>query len=117
MERFEREQAHPMTMDELQALIDSNSMNPCLDRLVFIETRKTERRERAIYPGYPAQIKEQNGKKSVIVFVNQCMAGHYNTACVAMAEEEIGKKCRFWSLPPTDEVMDKLPMLSDVEAQ
>ena len=117
MERFGREQAHTLSMDDLQAIIDTDSMNPCIERLIYVETRKTERKERSIYPCYPAQIKEKDGVRSVIFFVNQCMAGQYNTACVAMPENEIGVKARFWNLPPQDEIMEKDPMISSTEVQ
>ena len=117
MERFGREQAHVMSLDDLQKMIDSESMNPCIERLIYIETRKTDRKERAIYPGYPAQIKEKDGKRSLIFFVNQCMAGQYNTACVSVPEEDIGVKLRFWNLPPAEEVLEKDPLMSTVEVQ
>ena len=117
MERFGREQAHTLDMDDLQAIIDTDSMNPCIERLIYVETRKTERKERSIYPCYPAQIKEKDGVRSVIFFVNQCMAGQYNTACVSMPENEFGVKARFWNLPPNEDVLEKEPMISSVEVQ
>lgn len=117
MERFGREQAHTLGFDDLQKMIDSESMNPCIERLIYVETRKTERKERSIYPGYPAQIKEKDGKRSLIFFVNQCMAGQYNTACVSVPEEDIGIKLRFWNLPPAEEVLEKDPLISSVEVQ
>lgn len=117
MERFGREHAHTLSMDDLQTIVDTDSMNPCIERLIFVETRKTDKRERSIYPCYPAQIKEKDGVRSVIFFVNQCMAGQYNTACVAMPENEIGVKARFWNLPPRDEMMESDPMISSTEVQ
>lgn len=112
MERFGREQAHTLSLDDLQAIIDKDSLNPCIERLIYVETRKSERKERAIYPGYPAQILEKDGKRRLIFFVNQCLGGQYNTACVQLPEEEIGVKARFWNLPPLDEVLEKDPMIS-----
>ena len=117
MERFGREQAHTLSLDDLETMINTDSMNPCIERLIYVETRKTERKERSIYPGYPAQVKEKDGKRMLIFFVNQCMAGQYNTACVSMPEDEIGVKARFWNLPPMEEIMEKDPMISSAEVQ
>lgn len=117
MERFGQEQAHTLDFDDLQKMIDTESMNPCIERLIYVETRKTDRKERSIYPGYPAQIKEKDGKRSLIFFVNQCMAGQYNTACVSVPEEDIGIKLRFWNLPPSEEVLNKKPLISSAEVQ
>jgi hypothetical protein len=118
MERFEREQTRVLELDDLEKMLEDRGMNPCVDQLIFVETRRSQKKERAIYPAYPAQIKvRENGKRALIFFVNQCIAAQYNTACVVLEEDEIGVKARFWTLPPTEALLEKMPLMSIAEAQ
>lgn len=126
MERFEREQTRVLELDDLEKMLEElkkkvdekQPINPCIDQLIFVETRQSTKKKRAVYPAYPAKIKvRENGKRALVFFVNQAMAGQYNTAMVVLEEDEIGVKARFWTLPPTEALLEKMPLMSIAEAQ
>ena len=118
MNRFKREQAHTLNVDELLKMVEDDVTNPTVNRLIFIETRATDNRNRGIFPCWPAQVKtDKDGKRSVILFVTQCLKGSYGIICIEEPEDTVGVKIRFWNLPPSDEVLDAFPMTDSTEVQ
>lgn len=119
MERFAREQAHMVSLDDIQKMTDSESRNICLDRMIFLVARNMKTKECNIYPCYPAMIasEEESGKRSIYIFLVQNVAGRYNTAYLNIPEGDIGTTCQFWNLPPSQELMDKNPLKDSTEVQ
>lgn len=120
MQKFAREQIHELTEKELREMAEAEIQkgeNPCLNRLVFVETRATEKTPRKIFPAYPASILSSEHGDALVVFIVQFMMGQYSTLCIKMPFSEIGVKCRFWSLPPTESVMDAMPLKDTAEVQ
>lgn len=120
MERFAREQAHVIGVEELNKITDEEivkGMNPCMDRLVFMETRATEKTPRKLFPAYPLYMMEGKEGKVLVMVVVQYMNKMYNTCAIAQPVGDIGVKFRFWNLPPTEEAMDALPMVDIQGAQ
>lgn len=116
MERFEREQAHVISLEEIRKIAEEEiekGSNPCLRKMMFIETRATEKNLRKIFPAYPYTVMPGKDCDVLVLFVVQYIMKSYNTACITIPVTDIGVTCRFWNLPPTDEVMDKMP-LADV---
>lgn len=118
MNRFMREQAHTMSVEELLGMVESDVTNPTVNRLIFLETRATENRNRGIFPCWPAQVRtNKDGKRSVILFVVQCLKGSYGIICIEEPEDALDVKIRFWNLPPSDEMLDSMPMTDSTEVQ
>ena len=120
MQKFEREQIRELTEEDLRYILRGElekGSNPCLNRLFFVETRATERMPRKIFPVYPADIIGGKDGDVLIVYVVQFIAGQYSTACITMPVSDIGVKCRFWTLPPVDAVMDAMPLKDVAEVQ
>jgi len=121
MQKFEREQIRELTEKELREMAEAEIVkgeNPCLNRLIFVETRATEKTPRKIFPAYPASILSSEDKgDALVLFIVQYMMGQYSTLCIKMPFSEIGVKCRFWTLPPVDAVMDALPLKDVPEVQ
>lgn len=113
MQKFEREQTRELKEEDLRAIATAEIKagdNPCLTRLVYAETRATERTPRKIFPAYPADVIKGKDSDILILYVVQSIAGQYSTACITMPFTDIGVKCRFWTLPPVDSVMDAMPL-------
>lgn len=117
MERFAREQAHTLSLEEIQDTIDAEVSNPCIERLIYVETRATDKRERKIFPVYPFDLMEGADGKVLVLFVVQYIMKQYTTACITIPVSDIGVKCRFWNLPPTEDILDKMPMADSSEVQ
>lgn len=118
MKRFQREQAHTLSMDDLANVLEAQSKNPCMERLIFVETRKTPRKERSLFPCWTADIREdKDHKRTLVFFAVQLLGGQYNTVCMQIPEENLGKICRFWNLPPAEEAMDADPLPESTEVQ
>lgn len=118
MERFMREQAHTLTMDDLLEMVEKEPGNVTMNRLIFIETRATDKMPRSLFPCWPAQVREdKDGNRSVILFVTQCLKGSYGIICIDEAEKDFGVKCRFWNLPPTEDLLNSMPMTDSAEVQ
>lgn len=114
MERFARMQVHELSLEDIQKIADeeiTKGSNPCLDKLVYIETRAKGEHPRKIFPAYPFSVMDGKDGKVVVVFMVQYIMRTYTTACITFAAGDIGVTCRFWNLPPTDEVMDAVPMV------
>lgn len=120
MQKFEREQIRELTADDLRDIVGfeiEKGQNPCLDRLFFVETRATKKVPRKIFPVYPAEVVGGKDGDMLVVYVVQFMAGQYGTACTTIPVGDIGVKCRFWTLPPVDAVMDAMPLKDAAEVQ
>ena len=118
MEKFAREQAHTLSLNQLEEILKDTG-KPTINRLIFAETRSTEKKKRGIFPCWPGEVRAATDDKprSVILFMAQFIAGNYNTICVEIPEPDIGVTIRFWNLPPMEEVMDAMPMADAKEVQ
>lgn len=113
MEQFEREQAHPLTIDDIRKIADEEIVkdsNPCLKKLVYIETRETEKQSRRIFPAYPFSVTEGRDGDVLILFIVQYAMKTYQTVGTAIPMSDVGVTCRFWNLPPKESVMDRDPL-------
>lgn len=113
MEQFEIEQAHTLSLEEIRAVAEeeiTKGCNPCLKKLVFIETRAKGDQPRKIFPAYPYSVLPGKDGDVLILFVVQYIMKSYNTACISISMNDIGVNCRFWNLPPTEKVMDAVPL-------
>ena len=104
MNRFEREQAHALELDDILTMLEAEAKNICLDRLVFLQARDMK-------------TNESGDKRELYMFVVQNVAGKYNTAYLCVPEKAIGVTCRFWNLPPSQDVIDKNPLTDTAEVQ
>ena len=120
MQKFEREQTRELTADDLRDIVGvelKKGGNPCLDRLFFVETRATKKVPRKIFPVYPAEVVSGKDGDVLVAFVVQSVIGQYCTSCITIPFGDIGVKCRFWTLPPVDAVMDTMPLKDAAEVQ
>ena len=120
MKRFTSLQAHVIGVEELKKITDEEivkGMNPCMDRLMFLETRATKKTPRKLFPAYPLYMMEGKEGKVLVIALVQYMNKMYSTCAIAQPVSDIGVKFRFWNLPPTEEAMDALPMADIQEVQ
>lgn len=95
---------HVMTLQEVRDVLNFPKLNPTVSAMIFVETRKTAKSERKLFPCYPIRYDEENNK--LVIAVAQCSADRYFFGYVDMPREDIGVKCRFWSGVPSVEAMD-----------
>ena len=107
-------EAHIMTLQEVKDVLNYPNLNPTVNNMIFIETRKTAKSERKLFPCYPIRYDEEQNK--LIIAVAQCSGDRYFFGYVDMLREYIGVKCRFWSGVPSVEVMDADPLPEADEA-
>lgn len=105
---------HVMTLQEVRDVLNFPKLNPTVSAMIFVETRKTAASERKLFPCYPIRYDEEQCK--LIFAVVQCSSDRYFFGYIDMPQEDIGVKCRFWSAPPTEEMMNENP-LSEAPAQ
>lgn len=117
MERFEREQAHPISLEEIEELTQRQVSNPCIERLVYVETRQKGTQERKIFPAWPFEVMEGKDGKVIVMYVAQYMMRQYITACVTVPVKDIGATFRIWNLPPSDSLMERMPLADKSEVQ
>ena len=113
MEQFAREQAHPLTLEDIRSIADEEIVkgsNPCLRKLVYLETRETENQSRRLFPAYPFSVTEGKDGDVLVLFVVQYAMKTYQTIGTAIPVKDIGVTCRFWNLPPQESVMDLNPL-------
>ena len=91
--------------------------NPCLTKLLFMETRAKGEHPRKIFPAYPFDIVSGKDGDVLVVFLVQYLMKTYNTACITFPMKDIGVTCRFWDVPPTDAAMDAFPLKDTAEVQ
>jgi len=99
---------HVMTLQEVRDVLNFPKLNPTVSAMIFVETRKTAKSERKLFPCYPIRYDEEQNK--LIIAVAQCSGDRYFFGYVDMPQEDIGVKCRFWSAVPSVEVMDADPL-------
>lgn len=105
---------HVMTLQEVRDVLNFPKLNPTVSAMIFVETRKTAKSERKLFPCYPIRYDEEANK--LLIAVAQCSADRYFFGYVDMPREDIGVKCRFWSGVPSVEAMDADP-LSEAPAE
>ena len=100
--------AHLMTLQEVRDVLNFPCLNPIVNRMIFVETRKTAKNDRKVFPCYPIRYDSEQCK--LIFAVVQCSSDRYFFGYIDMPQEDIGVKCRFWSAPPTEEMMNEDPL-------
>ena len=101
-------EARIMTLQEVRDVLNFPSLNPTVNEMIFVETRKTANNDRKVFPCYP--IKYDSVQCTLRIAAVQCKSNHYFFVHVDMPQEDIGVKCRFWSAPPTEEALDNDPL-------
>lgn len=99
---------HVMTLQEVRDVLNFPKLNPTVSAMIFVETRKTAKSDRKLFPCYPIRYDEESNK--LIIAVAQCSGDRYFFGYVDLPREDIGVKCRFWSGVPSVEAMDADPL-------
>ena len=109
------EGAKVLDVAEIKELLEEETHNPTVDRLMFIEC-KTVKGEYKILPCYFAAWWEEEPKpprvKSPIIFmayITQAMSGQFGLVQVNISEDEIGTSKRIWDKPPTKALREETP--------
>ena len=97
-----------MDLEAVKAIIGAKDKNPTIDKLIFMETRKTKKVDRKVFPCYPVHWDEE--EKILTVAIAQCSESRYFFGYVRLPEDQIGEICRFWNMPPNDDLMNLDPL-------
>lgn len=106
MVRFEN--AKVIEAEELKEIIEEESGNPTVDRLMFIETKAKNDIPSKVFPCYlEAWGQEENAEMKVdpgLRFqccIMQSMGGEFGMVRVMILANELGVTKRIWDKPPT----------------
>lgn len=110
---------------ELREMMDEESENPAVERLVFIETRAKEGKPAKVFPVFleayayedEAEKLKPNPKmafKGCVMFVTN---GEFQPARVMLHSWEFNLTKRVWDKPPTKGLRDDEIWLEDAEVQ
>ena len=105
-----------LDIEQIKSMILGKDNNPTVARLIFIETRPTPKNKRKVFPCYPVFVDNAETGK-LTISIAQCSMNRYFFGYAKIPVEDIGVKCRFWSLPPTDALMDLNPLEPAVEEE
>ena len=109
------ENAKVIDAQELKEMIEEKHSNPCVERLIFLETRGKDGKEGKIFPAYIeawAHDDVKNEERDLLVFkmaIAQYVRGEIAHVQVALHEEEIGKTKRIWDKPPKKDLRNETP--------
>ena len=109
------ENAKVIDPQELKEIIDEETKNPTIDRLMFIEA-KAANGETKIFPCYlVAWGEEENAAMKTnpglrfMINITQCMNGEFGMVQVVVLANELGVTKRIWDKPPTKGLRESLP--------
>lgn len=102
------ENAHVIEAAELKEIIEEESTNPTVERLMFIEVKSKDENPSKIFPCYmEAWGQEENaalladpGLRFQCCIV-QSMGGEFSMVRVVIMANELGVNKRIWDKPPT----------------
>ena len=102
------ENARVIDARELKESFEEKSMNPTLERLMFLEVRPKEGENGKIFPCLVEAWREDEGSKVMVdpgliflVDVLQSIGGEFNMVKVGIPANDLGVKMRIWDKPPT----------------
>ena len=109
------ENAKVIDAQELKEIIDEETTNPTIERLMFIEA-KAANGETKVFPCYleawgqeeNAEVKADPGLRFKIAIV-QSMGGEFGMVRVIVMANELGVTKRIWDKPPTKGLREDLP--------
>lgn len=112
------ENAKVIEADELKEIIDEETKNPTIERLMFIEA-KSANGEAKIFPCYleawgqeeNAEVKSDPGLRFQIAIV-QSMSGEFGMVRVVVMANELGVSKRIWDKPPTKGRREDIPFVA-----
>ena len=102
--------ATQLTKEDVRAIIDMDSSNPTIEKLIFIETRKSRNVGRKVFPCYPLGIASVKDVEFITVAVAQIFANQHSFAIARMPFTDMGSTYRFWDYPPIEDLMDADPL-------
>ena len=110
------ENAKVIEAEELKEIIDEQTVNPTIDRLMFIEAKAMGSNETKIFPCYlvawgeeeNSKVKTDPGLRFKINIV-QCLDGDFSMVQVIVLAKELGVTKRIWDKPPTKGRREYLP--------
>ena len=112
------ENAKIIEAEELKAIIEEEYSNPTIERLMFIETKETEKVPGKVFPCYlEAWAKDELGKEgqeAKLMFqicIAQCTGGNFGMLRVVINEDELGISKRIWDKPPTKGLREQYPFV------
>lgn len=105
--------------EELKEIIDEETTNPTIERLMFIEAKAQNSNETKIFPCYleawgeeeNAEMKVDPGLRFQLCIV-QCVGGEFALARVIVLANELGVTKRIWDKPPAKDIRDMTPFAS-----
>lgn len=103
---------------ELKEMMDEQSTNPTIERLIFIEA-KAANGTMKVFPCFAAgysESKQEVPKKDILMFdlylVQTLGNGTFGLLEVVVKEEELGVSKRLWDKPPTKGLREETPWVS-----
>ena len=113
------ESAKLIGTDELKEIISEEYKNPTIERMMFIETKTTDKMPGKVFPCYMEAWAIEPGENNVeadeLVFracIVQCMDGGFNLLKVYLHDNELGVSKRIWDKPPTKGLRDETPWIA-----
>lgn len=108
MVRFEG--AHVIEAEELKEIIDEETSNPTIERLMFVEVRAKDLMPAKVFPCYmeayatESFVNAEEHKTPELMFqccIVQSGGGNFGMVRVVIRESELGTTKRIWDKPPT----------------
>lgn len=110
------ESAKVIGPEELKELIEEQHANPCVERLIFLETKGKEGSEGRIFPAYIEawgydDIKPAQNHKTMMfkMALTQYIKGEVSMVQVVIRESELGTNKRIWDKPPKKDLRNFTP--------
>lgn len=111
--------------EELKEMLEEESTNPAVERLIFVETKAKEGRPGKVFPVFVEAwtYEDENEKvkshpklafKGVLTFVSD---GEFRLVQVMIHDWELNLTKRIWNKPPTKGLRDDQPWIEDAEVQ
>ena len=109
------ENAKMLGVEELKEIVEEQHSNPCVERLIFLETKSPDG-ESKIFPCYIEawgydDIKPAADHKSMMfkLSITQYVHGECALIRVVVRESEIGTNKRFWDKPAKKDLRNETP--------
>lgn len=102
------ENAKVIDAEELKENLEEESMNPTLERLMFLEVRPKEGETSKIFPCFVEAWREDDHANVMadpglvfLIDIMQSTGGEFGLIKVGIPAKELGVKKRIWDKPPT----------------
>ena len=111
--------------EELKEMLEEESVNPAIERLIFVETKGKEGHPGKVFPMFVEAwaYEDENAKmkqnpklafKGVLAYV---AGGEFRLVQVMIHDWELNLIKRIWDKPPTKGLREDQPWLEDAEVQ